>query len=114
MLYKKIALLLGCVGFCFITSCNFVSSVGSILLGEQSESEWSGSTDSITYDGTKVQFELLKGVRTLNIQTNGPVDVFMAKMNFSSRALSAGCCGEDYADEQGCGTRWHGPSRKSP
>ena len=90
MLYKKIALLLGCVGFCFITSCNFVSSVGSVLLGEQSESDWSGSTDSITYDGTKVQFELPKGVRTLNIQTNGSVDVFMAKMNFSSRALSAG------------------------
>ena len=90
MLYKKIALLLGCVGFCFITSCNFVSSVGSVLLGPQSESEWSGNTASITYDGTKVQFELPKDVRTLNIQTNGPVDVFMAKMNFSSRALSAG------------------------
>ena len=90
MLYKKIALLLGCVGFCFITSCNFVSSVGSVLLGPQSESEWSGNTASITYDGTKVQFELPKGVRTLNIQTNGSVDVFMAKMNFSSRALSAG------------------------
>ena len=89
-MYKKIALLLGCVGFCFITSCNFVSSVGSFLLGEQSESDWSGNTASITYDGTKVQFELPKGVRTLNIQTNGPVDVFMAKMNFSSRALSAG------------------------
>ena len=90
MLYKKIALLLGCVGFCFITSCNFVSSVGSVLLGPQSESEWSGNTASITYDGTKVQFEVPKDVRTLNIQTNGPVDVFMAKMNFSSRALSAG------------------------
>lgn len=90
MLYKKIALLLGCVGFCFITSCNFVSSVGSVLLGPQSESDWSGNTASVPYDGTKVQFELPKGVRTLNIQTNGPVDVFMAKMNFSSRALSAG------------------------
>ena len=88
-MYKKIALLLGCVGFCFITSCNFVSSVGSVLLGPQSESDWSGSTDSISYDGTKVQFELPKGVRTLNIQANQPVDVFMAKMNFGSKALSA-------------------------
>ena len=89
MLYKKIALLLGCVGFCFITSCNLISSVGSSLLGPQSESDWSGSTDSITYDGTQVQFELSNGVRTLNIQANQPVDVFMAKMNFGSKVLSA-------------------------
>lgn len=89
MSYKKIVLLLGCVGFCFITSCNVVSSVGAALLGGQSESEWTGSTTSITYDGTQVQFELPKGVRTLNIQANQPVDVFMAKMNFGSQVLSA-------------------------
>ena len=89
MLYKKIALLLGCVGFCFITSCNLISSVGSSLLGPQSESDWSGSTASITYDGTQVQFELPTGVRTLNIEAKKPVDVFMAKMNFSSKVLSA-------------------------
>ena len=88
-MYKKIALLLGCVGFCFITSCNLISSVGSSLLGPQSESDWSGSTASITYDGTQVQFELSNGVRTLNIQANQPVDVFMAKMNFGSKVLSA-------------------------
>lgn len=90
LLFKKIALLLGCLGFCFITSCNFVSSVGAALLGAQSESEWSGSTASINYDGTQVQFELPNNVRTLNVQVNQPVDVFMAKMNFSSQTLPAG------------------------
>ena len=89
LLFKKIALLLGCFGFCFITSCNFVSSVGAALLGAQSESEWSGNTTSIIYDGTQVQFELPHNVRTLNIQANQPVDVFMAKMNFSSQTLPA-------------------------
>lgn len=89
-LHKKIALLLGCVGFCFITSCNnFLSPVGSNLLGSLSEDDWSGNTETLTYDGTQVQFELSKGVRILNIQANQPVDVFMAKMNFSSQVLSA-------------------------
>lgn len=89
LLFKKITLLLGCLGFCFITSCNFMGSVGAALLGAQSESEWSGSTTSINYDGTQVQFELPNNVRTLNIQANQPVDVFMAKMNFSSQTLPA-------------------------
>ncbi len=89
LLFKKIALLLGCLAFCFITSCNFVSSVGAALLGTQSESDWSGSTTSIIYDGTQVQFELPNNVRTLNVQVNQPVDVFMAKMNFSSQTLLA-------------------------
>lgn len=69
MLFRKIAVWLGCVSFCCITACNLGSS-GFLEL-------------------PTVQYELPEGATTLNIETNGPVDVFMAKVNFGSEVLPA-------------------------
>ena len=69
MLFRKIAVWLGCVSFCFLTACNLGSS-GFLEL-------------------PTVQYELPEGATTLNIETNGPVDVFMAKVNFSTEVLPA-------------------------
>ena len=69
MLFRKIAVWLGCVSFCFLTACNLGSS-GFLEL-------------------PTVQYELPEGATTLNIETNGPVDVFMAKVNFGTEVLPA-------------------------
>ena len=86
MLFRKIAVWLGCVSFCFLTACNLGSSGSSV---PQSVRDWIGRSESWTYDGSEVQYELPDNVRTLNIETDGPVDVFMAKVNFGSEVLPA-------------------------
>ena len=85
MLFRKIAVSLGCIGFCFLTACSLGSSGSSV---PQSVRDWIGRSESWTYDGSEVQYELPDNVRTLDIDTNGEaVDVFMAKVNFSTECL---------------------------
>lgn len=61
MLFREIAVSLGCIGFCFFTACSLGSSGSSV---PQSVRDWSGRSESWTYDGSEVQYELPDNVRT--------------------------------------------------
>lgn len=76
---------------CFITSCSFVSDVAQVILSIPSLADWNGETQSVTYNGTEVQYEVSASTRTLElkINTNESVDIFMVKMNESSIVIPA-------------------------
>ena len=76
---------------CFITSCSFVSDVAQVILSIPSLADWNGETQSVTYNGTDVQYEVSASTRTLELQinTNKSVDIFMVKMNESSTVIPA-------------------------
>ena len=76
---------------CFITSCSFVSDVAQVILSIPSLADWNGETQSVTYNGTEVQYEVSASTRTLELQinTNESVDIFMVKMNESSTVIPA-------------------------
>ncbi len=70
-------------------SCSF-DTVGSIIASLiPSVDYWNGETASWSYNGTEVQYEVPKNVRTLKLSVNGPVDIFMVKMNTSTSAIPA-------------------------
>ena len=74
---------------CFITSCSFVSDVAQVILSIPSLADWNGETQSVTYNGTEVQYEVSASTRTLELQINESVDIFMVKMNESSTVIPA-------------------------
>lgn len=80
---------LSLICLCFITSCSFVGDVVHSLLIILSTDIWEGETVSWKYDGTEVQYELPNGVRTLTLDVNDSVDIFMAKMNVGSTVIPA-------------------------
>lgn len=57
------------------------------MFATQSEAQWNGRAESWNYDGTEVQYEVPKDVRTLSIATSEAVDIFMVKMNTSSTVI---------------------------
>ena len=70
-------------------SCSF-DTVGSIIASLiPSVDYWNGETASWSYNGTEVQYEVPKNVRTLKLSVNGSVDIFMVKMNTSTSAIPA-------------------------
>lgn len=77
-----------CLGLVIVaSSCSFSSGGISRIFGGSTDN-WSGSTESITYNRNNPQYELPSGVQTLNIKTNEPVEIYVAKMNFGSTAIS--------------------------
>ena len=57
------------------------------MFATQSEAQWNGRAENWNYDGTEVQYEVPKDVRTLSIATSEAVDIFMVKMNTSSTVI---------------------------
>lgn len=80
---------LSLICLCFITSCSFVGDVVHSLLIILSTDIWEGETVSWKYNGTEVQYELPNGVRTLTLDVNDSVDIYMAKMNVGSTVIPA-------------------------
>ncbi|MEE0133867.1 MAG: hypothetical protein U0I22_08745 [Treponema sp.] len=80
---------LSLICLCFITSCSFVGDVVHSLLIILSTDIWEGETVSWEYNGTEVQYELPNGVRTLTLDVNDSVDIYMAKMNVGSTVIPA-------------------------
>ena len=74
---------------CLVSACGLLSSSGGLggLFATQSEAQWNGRAENWNYDGTEVQYEVPKDVRTLSIATSEAVDIFMVKMNTSSTVI---------------------------
>lgn len=72
-----------------VSACNLLSGSGGLggLFATQSEANWNGKTSTWNYTGSQVQYEVPNDVRTLTVTTNGPVDIFMVKMNNSSDVI---------------------------
>lgn len=81
--------ILSVIFLCFVTSCSFVGDVVQALLVISSSEMWNGETASWEYDGSEVQYEVPNGVRTLTLDVNDSVDIFMVKMNVGSTAIPA-------------------------
>lgn len=81
--------ILGVIFLCFVTSCSFVGDVVSSVLTGSSVAAWEGETLSKVYDGSTVQYEVPKNVRTVALTVKEPVDIFMVKMNVGTTVIPA-------------------------
>lgn len=72
---------------CGAVSCSWESVGEFVATLIPSVDYWEGKTESWSYDGTEVQYEVPQNVRTLNLTVNGAVDIFMVKMNTGSTVV---------------------------
>lgn len=72
---------------CGTVSCSWETVGNFVAALIPSVEYWEGETEDWTYNGTEVQYEVPQNVRTLNLKVNGPVDIFMVKMNNSSDVI---------------------------
>ena len=80
---------LGFIFLCFITSCSFVEGVVVSVVSSFSTDNWDGETVSKVYNGSTVQYEIPKNVRTVELTVTEAVDVFMVKMNVGTKVIPA-------------------------
>lgn len=79
---------LGFICLCFVTACSSGNSGGD-LVTDLSVDVWSGKTASWEFDGKEVQYELPQGIRTVELSSKDPVDIFMVKMNVGNTVIPA-------------------------